>query len=348
MDGFDKKKEQEDLTRRIAELTNLLNLTQHVLPENQSNEQNESLDFDWSFRTRNNVTPNPGRVTETPKPRSMQAQAGSTDTCKMDQLGKTLAESFALALNNVMGTENRTPVYRSLPEYRGYDHEDPNNFINRLREYFRKNRIEEDSDKVSIASEQLKEDAASWFEPYKPLPLTFRNFQDRLLNKYNSTSTLAIARSKLYGDRQKETEQVTLFITRKRGLFTRLDPDANERMITETITEQLRPEIRSRLRVYPCKDVEDLIRISSQIENDLEKIAAGNTRRQRNAANAENREHDQGKEQQERPENGSNPNICRRCPDVHLFKDCPKNRRQGNGWRVGNQQGAPTTFQPAQ
>lgn len=359
MEGYTRKEEErrgrkedrrEDLGNRRSNSSALLDLSRQLPPDTLNN-LDETIESEWSFKVRPNSNRDAIRPNDPiPEQRLNQAQARSTTTPDMDQLGRQLAESFAHTLTNVMG--NRTPTHRSLPVFSGYDYEDPNTFILKLREYFRRNGIEKESDKVSIAADQLKEEASRWYEPYKPLPLTFKNFQDRLLSQFNSTSVLAMVRSKLYGDKQRENEQVTLFITRKRGLFTRLDPDISERIMTETILEQLRPEIRSRIRTNPCEDIERLIRISSQIENDLEKIAVANAKKQRSAHYVDNKENERPTNKQDRSENytySNTANICRRCPDDrHLFKDCPKNRRSGNEWRASGPPETPPTTRQAQ
>ncbi|KAJ8929697.1 hypothetical protein NQ314_017591 [Rhamnusium bicolor] len=110
--------------------------------------------------------------------------------------------------------------------------------------------------------------------------MTFQRFQDRLKGKYNSASVLATARSRLYGENQKESEPVAVFIMRKTSLFNRLDPHIPEDTMVSIIIELINPEIRSRLRTSYFQQPEELIEAATVIEQDLEIIRQANRRQQ--------------------------------------------------------------------
>lgn len=156
--------------------------------------------------------------------------------------------------------------------FNGRDYENPLRFLTLLEEYFQKEDVKEDQDKVAVLRNHLGEKAKTWYRQYDGVPISYGSLKDRLLRRFDGPETIAAAKSRLYGDKQRDNEDSDVFITTKRNLFQRLEPNLPEEVVVQIVTEQLRPDIKSRLRGSNIRSVEDLIIIASQIEQDLREI----------------------------------------------------------------------------
>lgn len=308
----------ETINEQMTEANDLLGgISTHLSDDGQ----------EWSFKDKRRVQPyqKPNTTTE-----NMDSTAENESTpLRADPVAEAaarIARTLATTIEASLRQQPRQPNY-PLPEYHGHDFEDPREFARKLNRHFAQANITDEYEKVAIANKQLKGDAARWYSLYRDLPLDYASFLQRLNNKFNTTSVLAAARSKLYGEAQEDQEPVSLFVTRKMTLFSRLDPLIPEGMMVDTIVEQLLPEIRSRLRAYTCHDAEDLITVATQIESDLKII----NKTARVPPRGPRLDQAQAANNAERPRF---QNTCRRCNHAHLFVDCPL-RRQENSQRVG-------------
>ncbi|KAJ8929602.1 hypothetical protein NQ314_017709 [Rhamnusium bicolor] len=300
--------------------------------------------MDWTFRNLPRRDENPSQ------PANSSTPAGAREPDHNNEAAQILARSLIHMMNTNVPRETINNVNIPLPVFHGREHEDPEIFLHRLRKYFDKNQIQDEEDRVAIASSQLKGEAAKWYEHYQNLYMTFQRFQDRLKGKYNSASVLANARSRLYGEKQKESEPVAVFIMRKTSLFNRLDPHIPEDTMVSIIIELLNPEIRSRLRTSYFQQPEELIEAATVIEQDLEIIRQTHRRQQyREAAppyplrGSHNNRNVAQQEPYPRPSTSTDtrtplrsPELCRRCDGRHYFRDCPLRQEnfQGNGGQV--------------
>lgn len=330
----------QEINKTIDKIEQLLQQSRAALRLPMEEEMEDNLET-----TRDPMSSTQLGTTETIPQQSTPRQATED---AMEQAARILAQTFAQQLSQTV--QNQRQATPNLPVFHGLDYEDPDVFIAQLREHFRRTRCDNDNDKVHTAAAQLRGEAEKWYEPYKNLPITFRHFQDRLKNKYDSIPVVAAARTRLYGERQREHEGVELFITKKLMLFARLEPDMNDAMIANTILEQLRPEIRSRLRTHYFDNADHLIQVTSQIESDLQKIAAHQSK-PKNGGSATNSNNNNpqpststgGTTNKNGGTNGKGkPYPCKRCQGSHIFGECPLRRQQGNEERVAGPSQKPT------
>lgn len=321
----------ERLESEILNADEHLNQAAGIL--NAQSSQNFEESQEWSFKDKRRVRPyqkpQSTMLEEKTPPRNESTPGGHSD--QVEEAAARIATTLAATIEASLRQQPRQLTH-TLPEYHGHDFEDPRDFARKLNKYFNQAHITDEYEKVAVAGKQLRLDAARWYSLYKDLPLDYGTFLQRLDHKFNSTSVLALARSKLYGETQEQDEPVSLFVMRKRTLFSRLDPAVPEGIMIDTIIEQLQPEIRSRLRAYNFMNIEDLLNIATQIESDL-KIIQGRVRIPPNPYRAQRPNPPPANVNAERPRA---PNTCRRCNHAHLYVDCPL-RRQENQQRADRQ-----------
>lgn len=217
----------------------------------------------------------------------------------------------------------RTPKLVLPYVFHGLVHEDPIKFIEQLQHYFLNDNILFDTARVELAISRLDGEALRWVEPYRHLNLTYNVFVERFLNKFNSSQVISEAMAKLYGESQG-LEQAEVFITKKSALFSRLLPNSPEIHKVSTILNLLKPEIRANLRgPIVFSNVEELLRVASQIEGDLSKFkpyVAPPLRNNQSRNQGENDRSNGGDGRNNRP---SYP--CRYCNEMHFHRDCPQN-----------------------
>lgn len=301
----------------------------------------------------------------------------------MEQMFARMAETFTQALQQA--AERTIPPQYARPKptclFSGFEHESPEAFIYHMETYFLRANITDDEDKLIHITDQLRGEAKKWYEPYKYLINKYSTFLERLRSKYDSTTIITQATSRLYGEKQANNESGTVFITRKVSLFNRLDPHKMEKMKVCIILDQLKPEIRSRLRGHNIETVEQLVSVVTQIELDLaeiNKIQQPAWRTNSNNANytPTSRNHNastslsptrQSAEPPRQPIMRSNgdapsnmqahnsrpPTPCRYCPTEswHYHAECPNNPRRtenfrGAGARIALQAPPATHTQP--
>lgn len=309
------EKQMQNINRQLNDVTEILNPS-----ESQDGQE-------WSFKdkTRVRIVPRHETTMDSDKTPPRNESTPQTPSDPIAEAAARIARTLAITLESTFKQQPRAASC-PLPEYHGHDYEDPRNFALKLNRHFVQAQISDEYEKVVIASRQLRGEAARWYSLYRDLPLDYASFLQRLNHKFNSTSVLATARSKLYGEAQGAGEPVALFVTRKRTLFARLDPLIPEGVMIDTIIEQLLPETRSRLRAYTFHNIEDLLNVTTQIEGDLSVI-------NKNARAAAPANRPLNHVQNQAGPSTRAPATCRRCNHAHLYVDCPL-RQQENARRV--------------
>ena len=293
-----------------------------------------------------------------------QASLVENQNLSMENAFANMAATFAKALEQITQKHTQAERARISPTFwfSGQDHEDPLVFIRQMDAHFLKADIKDESDKLRIATGQLREEARRWYEPYRNMVFYYEAFVDKLYARFNSPSSITEAKSKLYGEKQGATESTELFITRKHCLFNRLEPNTNEYLIAATIMDQLKPNVRSRIRGSIIRSVGELIRVALQVEKDVleeNKFNWRNSTRSRddliNSANARvntsrptlnNQNNGNFRANQNNGNyranqnnltttdnhntNGTPPSPCRYCNEWHFNRDCPVNPYRNN------------------
>lgn len=276
-------------------------------------------------------------ITESPNRTAESAFARLTDN--MSDLFQQLADRLG-----VLPRPGVTHREATVPPYHGDEHEDPRRFIQQLERLFVEAQIPEE-DRVNTAHERLKGQARRWSQNILGLSLTYEVYRERFLEKFDGFASRSNAKAMLYGQRQTDQEDVEVFISRKRNLFYRLEPNADETMMVRTIIEQLKPEIRLGLRfleLLPTVGIEDLVRVANRIEADCKGRPSLNS--QTTTAprtNASTNAYPEPTAPEVAPRgpatnNRSPPTPCRYCQAWHFHKECPQNpfNRPGNARRA--------------
>lgn len=267
-------------------------------------------------------------------------------TNSANQIGHVL-QNFTSAFTETLKNFNshmKQSNTKSLLYFYGYEHENPIHFLNYLNEHFLNNNVEDDFSKIHYTASLLKGEAKRWFEPYISLNLSWTCFCERFLYKFNDISITASYTAKLYGDKQTLNENVCEFISKKIALFNRLEPYRPEEHKSATIIELLRPDIRSRLRIFGTHiSCEDLLHISTSIEADLmeEQKVREKNQQKTNQVTQMSRNNLQNRQSTEPP------SACKYCNGWHFHRDCPRNafhsrqeatgeNQPENSRRVGN------------
>lgn len=254
-----------------------------------------------------------------------------SETTPLETIFTRLTDTFAAALRQV-ATEHtlRTNGNKAVPppEFRGLEHESAQLFIEKIEDYFHANNITDYPTKLAIIIDQLKGEAQRWFEPYKFLITQYATFTERLRTKFDSVESITQATARLYGDKQPPGESVAVFITKKMCIFNRVDNGKPEVIKTGIVLDQLRPEIRSRLRGQHIMSLEELVTVASQIERDLQDIPHSHS----SSNNTERRQQEPKRANSPVPvESYVNrnrtgpPSPCRFCPgnQWHYHSECP-------------------------
>ncbi|KAJ8949383.1 hypothetical protein NQ318_007479 [Aromia moschata] len=92
----------------------------------------------------------------------------------------------------------------------------------------------------------------------------------RFTEKYDSPSVRRALQAQLYGQKQTDREDTTLFISRKVALFRRLAPDTAEADQVSHIRDMLRAELRMGISMgLPLYSVDRLVQLATAYEADL-------------------------------------------------------------------------------
>lgn len=220
------------------------------------------------------------------------------------------AQAFLEAVKVLVDRLSRT---EPKTVFSGLDTEEPRAFIMRMEQYFLKANIPAD-EQVEIAASRLQGAAKGWYEPYRSVRLQWPMFTDNLIRAFDNQAKLSQLTTQLYGQKQEAKENVEVFISRKRCLFQRLSLNLSESVLIGLLIEQLRPELRSRLRGITFRSVEELTELARAIERDLHVLPS--SYRNQNVGNPNINDR-----LEQRP-----PSRCRYCGGWHFHRDCPQNR----------------------
>ncbi len=121
-------------------------------------------------------------------------------------------EQFARLINgNGRSNQCITRPTRRLPIFNGDILEDPRSFLHTCEAVFHDN----DTDPVewvSIAQDQLKNQAATYWSAFRRLPHTWQQFTDRLLRKYDNDDVHGQLAIEFYSTPQMRNQSIEVFI----------------------------------------------------------------------------------------------------------------------------------------
>ena len=296
---------------------------------NQTQDVNQTI-YNFPHFTTNPFSPQ-FQSTFTKKTNSENDNDLNRDNSTGDSV-KNISLALVEAIKNISKNFHHSANANNLPYiFHGFEHEDPLKFLDQLNNYFLENKIVDDYFKIDFTYTRLKDDAKKWLEPYIVLNLSFDNFCQRFLNKYNSSDVIAHATVKLYGEAQQSNEVVE--VSKKCALFQRLMPNMPEANKAGIILNLLKPELRANLRVSYFENTEQLISVASKIENDLHQIPK--TKNVVSPLNPHPNIHERYMTANNFTDNKrSPPTPCKYCRAMHFHKDCPQNPyTQGNAQR---------------
>lgn len=160
---------------------------------------------------------------------------------------------------------------------------------------------------LKIATNCLRGKASLWWKPYSTLPLSWREFEERFLKKFDSAEIRATLMTQLYGQKQAARENAEIFLLRKIQLLRRLEIEQTAEAFIPVLVELLKPVLRPYLRMAPPTTIEELLDKVSGIEKDLEDQPPLPARDPRIRENTE-------------------PSLprCNYCPGRHFNRDCPE------------------------
>lgn len=193
-------------------------------------------------------------------------QSSPSERPQMEELFAQMAQSFVRAVRD--GRHEYRPRSPNV-EFHGLPHESPEAFLRGIEEYFTRCRVVLDSDKLHLITGQLKGDAHRWFDQYRTFVSSYEVFKERFRGRFDSLDSITQCITKLYGETQAQFETASVFITKKVCLFNRADPFKSESMRSNIILDQLRPEIRSRLRGQNVTTSEALLEMATRVEKDI-------------------------------------------------------------------------------
>ncbi|KAL3279443.1 hypothetical protein HHI36_016954 [Cryptolaemus montrouzieri] len=249
-----------------------------------------------------------------------QAQNSATSAYEVKHVvGPTLAIEVTLHVDERINMEDFGELFLQLanilkpvdlPEFHGYNHEDPEEFLVRLTGTFAKHAITEEKWTITAAG-QLREEAKTWWVPYEHVGLTFLEFETSLRERFNNPALVAKLTAELYNKRQKEDEAVEIFLIKKQQLFRRTLKDLKE------AASYLERTVRRPATATKTADVH--------------RVAATPTFTTRTASRQGLTDPPRYRREQE------SPPKCWYCPGYHYNKHCPERPEpeQGNAKPAG-------------
>lgn len=238
----------------------------HASLWNSTYAQHEQIRYP-NLQSQNQRPPIPRRTQEYVAPEN-----NNNSSANMEQLFTKMANTFTDSFQRAFHTRNQRQI--TTYQFAGNEYEDPKLFIRSHEDYFEQNGINDDREKIQLITDQLRSNARRWYEPYKYLITSYETFVERFLEKFDSTTIVTQVMTTLYGTKQATEEPAGVFITRKSSLFQRVDPHKPETQKIHIILDQLRPELKSRLRGQKIYTIEELVNVANQVEADLEEISA--------------------------------------------------------------------------
>ncbi|KAF5276154.1 hypothetical protein FQA39_LY18603 [Lamprigera yunnana] len=200
-----------------------------------------------------------------------------TDTTGLDPENSSGVQQFTKTMFKLftkLGIQPQKQV--ELPTFGGDRLENPKVFLSDLRRHFEINGVSEDQH-LAVVTGQLRDKAATWWSGYQDFDLSFNDFVEWFLEKYDSPQVTAQMRAEFYGREQKSNETVRGFLQRKAQIAKRLEIPTKENV--GTFVELLAPQLRLHFRRLVPITLEELLRSAERIEEDLK--ASGYTKSRR-------------------------------------------------------------------
>ena len=202
-----------------------------------------------------NMEENPGNsmASETHTPSTI---SGSHSTGSGMQLPQVVPFIWSMEDFRNMMTALKAPA-APMPEFSGYDHEEPKKFLDECEGYFKTANMDK-ANWTRTAGKQPQDNPKKWWSAYKTFGLDWARFREQLMNQYSSRSVLTLLRTTLYPMKQAQKETASLFLQREYMLGKRLYPNSTEEDIRADILETLKPSIKRIIRAANPKTLTDL------------------------------------------------------------------------------------------
>jgi hypothetical protein len=118
-----------------------------------------------------------------------------------------------------------------LPEFSGFDHEDPQNFLELCEKGLATTNPALWRDKIAT---RLRGSAAEWWSHNAPFAPTYEDLKRAVVNKYGGPEIVIELHAQYYGTRQAVGESTDSFLSRKRRIAKRIFPNITEEKFIAT------------------------------------------------------------------------------------------------------------------
>lgn len=230
----------------------------------------------------------------------------------------------ALQRSILIPYEDLRAARHSLPEFYGTTSEDPVRFLNNSESILTQAHISTLGWTKTIEP-QLKGAASTWWNTTKVLDLSWAEFRDEFLEKFDNPEIQSRLRADIVSVRQAPKQSLTEFILAKNQLARRIVTGLAEPQLVSVIAGLTRDEYRIHIRLQQPKTFGDLRRIAGILDPAPGKPPTHpNTEPDRVAQAAKpGTRADQGRTK-------TPPNPCRYCGGPHWNSECP-NRATASG-----------------
>ncbi len=170
--------------------------------------------------------------------------------------------------SNQSSIQYNPPVKLEFPSFTNSQEDDPVVFVEQCEEYFAVRPLSEEEILASLTA-VLKGTAKDWWVAERRKVSNWKQFKERFLSSFLSEDHDDVAARKLLERKQGVKESVRDFAFHYRALCMRWRKEMNEKEIVQAILRNCNPRLASLLR-GTIKDVEELVRIGTQIERDFD------------------------------------------------------------------------------
>lgn len=119
---------------------------------------------------------------------------------------------------------------------------------------------------------QLRGEAKQWCSLFASTVLSFEDFENRFLKKFNSRQLLAKLRSKVYTRQQRENQPTATFVGEQFALARRVFPEASDVDIIDMIFYNTPGDVRLHLKNEIYDTAEEFVNVAMEVEEDLEDV----------------------------------------------------------------------------
>lgn len=166
--------------------------------------------------------------------------------------------------SNQSSLQYNPPVKLEFPSFSNSQEDDPVVFVEQCEEYFAVRPLNEEEILASLTA-VLKGTAKDWWRAERRKVSNWKEFKDRFLSSFLSEDHEEVAARKLLEGKQGVKENICDFSFHYRALCLRWRKEMTEKEIVQAILRNCNPRLASLLR-GTIKDVEELVRIGTQIE----------------------------------------------------------------------------------